>query len=107
MKVSLCGHRNIHLIGMRSMLVQNEIYLVYQKRFHFFCTTFSPLYSGDLAKAIRNRTNIVFGLYHSMYEWFHPLYIADRRNGFKTQIFPNVCNTSFRNEKEKRIHLFR
>jgi hypothetical protein len=88
------------------MLVQNEIYLVYQKNFIFY-TTFSPLYSGDLANAIRNRTNIVFGLYHSMYEWFHPLYKEDKQNGFKSQFFPNVCNTFFRSVKEKRIRLFR
>ncbi|CAM4759519.1 unnamed protein product [Rotaria magnacalcarata] len=43
---------------------------------------------GDLANAIRNRTDIVFGLYHSMYEWFHPLYLEDKKNGFKTQMFP-------------------
>ncbi|CAF5005080.1 unnamed protein product [Rotaria sp. Silwood1] len=45
---------------------------------------------GDLANAIRNRTDIVFGLYHSMYEWFHPLYLEDKQNGFQTQYFPNM-----------------
>ena len=45
---------------------------------------------GDLANAIRNRTDLVFGLYHSMYEWFHPLYLEDKKNEFKTQYFPNV-----------------
>jgi alpha-L-fucosidase len=77
------------------------------EKISFFYKTFSPLYSGDLAKAIRNRTNIVFGLYHSMYEWFHPLYIEDKQNGFKSQLFPNVCSTSFRSVNEKRIRLFR
>ena len=28
-----------------------------------------------------------FGVYHSMYEWFNPLYIQDRNNDFKTQRF--------------------
>jgi hypothetical protein len=46
---------------------------------------------GDLANAIRNRTDIKYGLYHSMFEWFHPLYLQDKQNGFKTQVFPNVC----------------
>ena len=55
--------------------------------FFYFCI----LFSGDLANAIRNRTDIVFGLYHSMFEWFHPLYLEDKRNSFKTQFFPNVC----------------
>ncbi|CAF4368733.1 unnamed protein product, partial [Adineta steineri] len=45
---------------------------------------------GDLANAIRSRTNITFGLYHSMYEWFHPLYLEDKKNGFKTQFLPNM-----------------
>jgi alpha-L-fucosidase len=43
---------------------------------------------GDLATAIRTRTNITFGLYHSMFEWFHPLYLQDKQNGFKTRLFP-------------------
>jgi alpha-L-fucosidase len=48
------------------------------------------LYLGDLATALRSRTNITFGLYHSMFEWFHPLYLEDKQNGFQTQLFPNV-----------------
>ncbi|CAF4015347.1 unnamed protein product, partial [Rotaria sordida] len=47
---------------------------------------------GELANAIRNRTDIVFGLYHSMFEWFHPLYLTDKNNNFQTQFFPNVVN---------------
>lgn len=27
------------------------------------------------------------GLYHSMYEWFHPLYLLDKQSGYKTQNF--------------------
>jgi alpha-L-fucosidase len=45
---------------------------------------------GDLANAIRNRTDIKYGLYHSMFEWFHPLYLEDKQNGYKTQLFPNT-----------------
>lgn len=26
-----------------------------------------------------------FGLYNSLYEWFNPLYLLDKKNGFKTQ----------------------
>jgi hypothetical protein len=89
MKVSLCGHRNIHSIGMQWMWAQNEIYLVR------YGTPFLSLFIffdlGDLANAIRNRTDLVFGLYHSMYEWFHPLYLEDKKNGFQSQQFPNVC----------------
>ncbi|CAF1296718.1 unnamed protein product [Rotaria sp. Silwood1] len=49
----------------------------------------AELYS-DLANAIRNRTNLVFDLYHSMFEWFHPLFLEDKQNGFKTRLFPDV-----------------
>ncbi|XP_042204871.1 alpha-L-fucosidase-like isoform X1 [Homarus americanus] len=43
---------------------------------------------GDLAKAIRSKTpKIHFGLYHSLYEWFHPLYLQDKTNEFQTSNF--------------------
>ena len=45
---------------------------------------------GDLATAIRNRTDLVFGLYHSLYEWFHPLFLEDKKNKFQTRFFAEV-----------------
>ncbi|CAD5123803.1 DgyrCDS12114 [Dimorphilus gyrociliatus] len=42
---------------------------------------------GMLADSIRRKTNIHFGLYHSLYEWFHPLYLMDQANKFKTNYF--------------------
>jgi len=42
---------------------------------------------GDLASAIRNRTDIHYGLYHSLFEWFNPLYMEDKANHYKTQRF--------------------
>jgi len=48
------------------------------------------LFSGELATAIRSKTDIHFGMYHSLLEWFHPLYEQDRANGFKTQDFVRV-----------------
>ena len=44
-------------------------------------------FAGALANAIRNKTKIHFGLYHSLFEWFHPLYVRDKANKFKTQDF--------------------
>ncbi|XP_053431088.1 tissue alpha-L-fucosidase [Nycticebus coucang] len=41
---------------------------------------------GELGAALRKR-NIRYGLYHSLLEWFHPLYLLDKTNGFKTQHF--------------------
>ncbi|KAJ1529325.1 hypothetical protein ONE63_006115 [Megalurothrips usitatus] len=42
---------------------------------------------GELADAVRSETDLVFGLYHSLYEWFHPLYLADKSNNFTTRSF--------------------
>jgi len=42
---------------------------------------------GDLATAIRNRTDIKFGLYHSMFEWFNPLWKADSEGKFATNYY--------------------
>jgi len=43
--------------------------------------------TGELADAIRERTDLRFGLYHSLYEWYHPLYLQDKANNFETQDF--------------------
>ncbi len=42
---------------------------------------------GEFSRAIRNKTNIKFGLYHSLYEWFHPLYLKDKERNYKTRQF--------------------
>nr|XP_002132133.1 alpha-L-fucosidase-like [Ciona intestinalis] len=42
---------------------------------------------GELAHSIRSRTSMHFGLYHSLYEWFNPLYIQDKANKFQTNAF--------------------
>nr|XP_054762376.1 alpha-L-fucosidase-like [Lytechinus pictus] len=39
---------------------------------------------GELASALRNETDIRFGLYYSLYEWFNPLYLEDKANRFRT-----------------------
>ncbi|XP_077979818.1 alpha-L-fucosidase-like [Glandiceps talaboti] len=44
---------------------------------------------GDLANSIRKKTNMHFGLYYSLFEWFHPLYLEDKKNGFQTQTYVN------------------
>ncbi|XP_042295061.1 tissue alpha-L-fucosidase [Sceloporus undulatus] len=41
---------------------------------------------GELGDALRKR-NIHYGLYHSLFEWFNPLYQLDRNNSFKSQFF--------------------
>jgi alpha-L-fucosidase len=48
---------------------------------------------GDLAAAVKKQTSpqtgktLKFGVYHSLYEWYSPLYQADKASGFKTQHF--------------------
>jgi len=38
---------------------------------------------GELTSAVR-AAGLHMGLYHSLFEWFHPLYLQDKANGFKT-----------------------
>ncbi|CAG0886970.1 unnamed protein product [Darwinula stevensoni] len=42
---------------------------------------------GELAAAVRNGSDMHFGIYHSLFDWFHPLYKKDKESGFKTQDF--------------------
>jgi alpha-L-fucosidase len=54
-------------------------------------------FSGDLANSVRNKTDLHFGLYHSLKEWFNPLYLNDIKNGHKTQEFVNVSQSNTSN----------
>jgi len=45
---------------------------------------------GDLAKAIRNRTDIRFGVYHSLFEFFNPIWLADKASNFTRRVFPHA-----------------
>nr|XP_018901914.1 PREDICTED: alpha-L-fucosidase [Bemisia tabaci] len=42
---------------------------------------------GDLAHAVRTRSNMTFGLYHSLFEWFNPLWLDDLKSNLTTQNF--------------------
>ncbi|XP_053377585.1 alpha-L-fucosidase-like isoform X4 [Mercenaria mercenaria] len=42
---------------------------------------------GSLADSIRKNTDMHFGLYHSLFEWYNPLYLQDKANNFKTNEF--------------------
>ena len=48
---------------------------------------------GDLAKEVKHvmspQTNLPlkFGIYHSLYEWYNPMYLNDKLNNFTTQQF--------------------
>lgn len=43
---------------------------------------------GELSTAIRTETDLRFGLYHSLFEWFHPWYLMDKQSRFKTNVYP-------------------
>ena len=43
--------------------------------------------AGELANSIRAKTDLKFGLYHSLFEWFNPLFLQDKENNFTTQTF--------------------
>ncbi|XP_063235689.1 alpha-L-fucosidase-like [Bacillus rossius redtenbacheri] len=43
---------------------------------------------GEFTKAIRY-TNIRLGLYHSLFEFYNPLYLLDKANDEKTHLFPD------------------
>ncbi|XP_049879995.1 tissue alpha-L-fucosidase-like [Pectinophora gossypiella] len=43
---------------------------------------------GELSKSVRN-IGLDFGIYHSFYEWFNPLYLQDKAVKFLTHKFPD------------------
>lgn len=42
---------------------------------------------GELANAIHINTTLKFGLYHSFYEWFNPMYLSDKQKSFTENNF--------------------
>jgi alpha-L-fucosidase len=45
---------------------------------------------GELATAVRQKTDVHFGLYYSLLEWFQPSYENDMANGWSTRVFPET-----------------
>jgi len=43
---------------------------------------------GELVAAVRKQGGIHMGLYHSLLEWWHLLYMIDQANNWSTQLFP-------------------
>jgi hypothetical protein len=71
-------------------MIQSLIYISYKQMYFYFLNIVLPYFVSELANAIRQKTNIKFGLYHCLYEWFNPLYINDMRKDFTTNDFAEV-----------------
>lgn len=42
---------------------------------------------GDLSRAVRSLNTTRFGVYHSLYEWFNPLWLQDKQSNLTTRNF--------------------
>ncbi|XP_050543942.1 plasma alpha-L-fucosidase [Daktulosphaira vitifoliae] len=42
---------------------------------------------GELSRAVRSLNSTRFGLYHSLYEWFNPLWMQDKSSNLSTRYF--------------------
>ena len=45
--------------------------------------------AAEITTAVR-KTDMRLGLYHSLFEWYNPLYKMDAASGHKTQLFVKV-----------------
>ncbi|XP_045519882.1 tissue alpha-L-fucosidase-like isoform X2 [Pieris brassicae] len=44
---------------------------------------------GEIAKSVR-RQGMKFGVYHSLYEWYNPIYLEDKRSLFLNKSYPTT-----------------
>jgi hypothetical protein len=79
----------------------------FERLFQLYFFLLNVTFLGDLAVAIRNRTNLVFGLYYSLFEWFNPVYLEDKSNNWTTQNYPKVNVHYAWNRIRRRIYLYR
>lgn len=86
--VILCGLQNTHTVGTLSTLVCIEMLsvrileLLKIKLFPNECNL-----TVELSEAVRANNQIRFGLYHSLLEWYNPMYLRDKDSGFTQNEF--------------------
>jgi len=77
-------------------------YLVFTTKHHDGFTNFNSPYTfgwnsvdvgpkrdvlGELRDAFKKHDDLHFGIYYSLFEWFNPMYLKDKANGYKTRDF--------------------
>lgn len=43
--------------------------------------------TAELAEAVRADNHMKFGLYHSLFEWYNPMYVSDKNSEFSLNEF--------------------
>lgn len=68
-----------HMTSIDEFLITT--YPVMFNSFHIGYTDLDDMFMNTSCRSLH------YGLYHSLYEWFNPLYLKDKKSGFKTQEF--------------------
>lgn len=42
-----------------------------------------------MARSVKGK-GLKFGVYHSLLEWFNPMYMEDKRNHFESRVYPEI-----------------
>ena len=65
-------------------------FIVDKRHGHGYFVIVCSLLSEELADAFHSQTDVHFGIYFSLFEWFHPFFLYDQQNKFKTRFYPEV-----------------
>ena len=85
---------HMDLVGM---ILLHLTHKYYDTTLKFTRNLISESQTGALAKAIKSRPDIHFGVYFSQFEWYHPLFLEDKNNSFKTQYYVKVAILHYKN----------
>lgn len=54
---------------------------------YFATPSYNKIFTAELAQAVRADNHMRFGLYHSLFEWYNPMYVSDRNSDFSQNEF--------------------